>query len=183
MKRIGLLFIFSVIGAIVFVIFAKASVNGVFVQWKNLGKPSETPIEVIRPGYIKTDTGNIYRHNYSQDCDLGCWEKVDALPPDVTTDWKLSTCGNLPSLKNYIDNKVVCEPWGVGTSLTIYAIGKDGFIYTWHHSLDEGTSMMLDFSPFFGAVAGFVVGVIVVLIGLFSDLLDWLQQRAIKKGL
>lgn len=184
LKRIGLLILSSVIGAFVFFIFALASVNGMFVQWENLGKPPETPVEIIRPGYVKTDNGNIYQYIfYDQDCNSGCWKKIEAIPDNTEDYEKPSTCGNLPSLDNYVDSKADCQFWGVGTSLTIYAIGKDDSVYYWEHSIGEGDSMMLIFYPFWGAVGGFFVGVIGILIGLYSDLLEWLRQRAIKKGL
>ena len=146
LKRIGLLVLLSAIGAVVLFLYARASMNGVFVQWEYLGKPSETPVEIIRPGFVKTDTGNIYQ----QSCGSGCWEKIDTVPPDDRIYWKLSSCGSLPPLKKYTHSKAICQPWGVGSTLIVDAIAKDGSIYTWQHSIGEGDSMMLLFSPFLG---------------------------------
>lgn len=179
LKRVGLLFLFVVIGAVIFPMVAYADARGAFITWQSLGKPPETPVEVIQPGYIKTASGQIYQQN----CNSGCWEKIDAAPADTQENLKLSLCGEvLPPLDDYITSKVVCHRSGIGTSLTIYAIGKDGFVYFWGHSNDEGTGLMLGLSPFIGAAAGFVVGLIVLAFVLFSDWVAYLEKRAKEKA-
>jgi hypothetical protein len=181
-KRIGLLVLFSLLGAIVFVFLAKASSKGLFVKWESLGKPPEKAVQVVNPGYVKTDTGEIYRYNFQQGCNVGCWEKIDTLPLSQQTYWPLSSCGSLPPLDNYVNTKAVCKPWGVGSSLEIYAIGKDGFVYYWNRLKGEGDSLALLYSPFIGAAVGFVFGIVVLIVVLYRDLIKWLQKRAQEKG-
>jgi len=179
--RIGLLFITTLIGVVVFYVLAIASKNGMLTQWKYLGKPPEPPVSVIRPGYIKTDAGNIYQYNDFQTCNLGCWEKIDTLPPNVDPEFslELSACNSLgnPSLDDYIDSKAVCERSFVGATLSIYVIGKDGFVYSWENSNSEGTAIMMFIAPFLGAMVGFLIGVLVILIDLFSGMLNHRIQK------
>ncbi len=179
LQRIGLLFLFAMIGAVIFPVVVNASTYGAFTTWESLGKPPETPVEIIQPGYVKTTSGQIYQQN----CNSGCWEKIDAAPADTQENLKLSACGNvLPSLDDYVTSKVVCHRWGVGTYLSIYAIGKDGFVYSWDYSIGEGTGLMLGLSPFIGAAAGFVIGSIILAFVLFSDWVAHLEKRAKEKA-
>jgi hypothetical protein len=173
-KRFILLILLTVIGGVAFEMLV---LNSMKVQWKSLGRPPETPIEIIQPAYIKTDSGNIYM----EACNSTCWEKVDTIPQELGSYDKSSRCGEIPSLDDYLDAKVYCRSSPVESILKIYAIGKDGIVYYGHASNDEGTSMLAAFSPFFGALIGFILGVIIILCGLFSDWLNWLAQRAIQK--
>jgi len=177
LKRIGLLVLFTFLGAFFCVILAMTISDGLFVQWKSLGKPTEKVVEVIRPGYVKTASGNIYHQNNRLDCSTNCWEIMDNLPTDHEPYWEMSSCGRMPSLKNYLDTKAVCQPGGTGSSLTIYALGKDGLVYSWNHSIGEGDSILLFYAPFAGSVVGFVIGVVVLLVGLYLDFLKWGRQQ------
>jgi hypothetical protein len=174
-KRIGLLVIFSVAGAIIMYFYSSASVHGAFIQWESLGTPPGKAVKVIALDYVKTESGDTYQH-----CGNDCWVKSDNPIPDSEY-LSLKNCGNLPPLTNYIDFKAVCEPYGLGVSLKIVAIDKNGFVYSWHQNLGgEGDGLILLLSPFIGAVAGFFVGCIMLLTILFSDFLEWLQKRAEK---
>ncbi len=178
LKWVGLLFLFSMLGAGIFPMFVDAGAHGAFTTRESLGKPPETPVEIIQPGYVKTASGQIYQQN----CNSGCWEKIDAAPTDTQENLKLSVCGEvLPPLNDYVTSKIVCHRFGIGTSLTIYAIGKDGFVYSWNHLYGEGTSLMFYYAPFIGATAGFFVGLIVLAFVLFSNWVAHLEKRAKEK--
>jgi hypothetical protein len=177
-KRIGLLVLFSLAGAILMYLYSSASLRGSFVKWESLGKPPNKAIKVVAPGYVQTESDDIYQSVHKPGCNDNCWAISDNTPPNSEYWLPLNNCTDLPPLDNYVDSKAVCEYWGVGISLTVYAVDKDGFVYSWDHRLGEGDYMFDSIAPFIGAIAGFIIGLFVLLVILFSDLLKWLQKRA-----
>jgi hypothetical protein len=177
-KRVGLLFAFSLAGAIIMYLYISASLRGAFVKWESLGKPPGKAIKVVALGYIRTESGDIYKYDHKSGCDDNCWIRSENFPPDSEFWLSLSACGNLPSLDRFVDSKAVCQHWGPGISLTIEAIDKNGYVYSWDHRLGEGDWMIHLLSPFIGAIAGFIIGIPALLGILFSDLLKWLRKRA-----
>ncbi|MGB2964485.1 MAG: hypothetical protein WBB69_10925 [Anaerolineales bacterium] len=182
-KRVGLLVFFSFIGAIVLYLFSLASLNGKYVKWESLGKPPGEATKIVSIGYVQLESGEIYHYVPKPNCDDNCWAKVNDFPPVSEDLFSLDSCGNLPKLDTFKDSLVVCEPWGPGISLTINAIENDGFVYSWNHKLGENNSMFHFFSPIIGAIGGFVIGSIILLVMLFFDLLNWLQKRAQEKDI
>jgi hypothetical protein len=62
-------------------------------------------------------------------------------------------------------------------SLAITAIDGNGFVYSWHRNLGgEGDSLIHLVSPLIGAGAGFLVGLIVLLVVSLLDL-QKLQEK------
>jgi hypothetical protein len=180
-KCIWLLIFFSLTGAILLSQYSSASMRGSFVQWESLGKPSSKAVKVVALDYVKTESGEIYQYVHEFGCGNSCWVISDNPPSDSEYWLPLDDCGNVPPLDNYVDSKAVCEHWGPGISLTIYAIDNNGFVYSWNHRLGEGDSLFHFLSPYIGAISGFIIGFIVLLVIMFSDLLMWFQKRAQKR--
>jgi hypothetical protein len=184
-KRIGLLAIFSLAGAVIMYIFGQASMYGAFNQWEPLGKPPGNAVKLIAFDYVQTASGDIYEYDYKEGCTDDCWVRSDAptlddsnydLPPDACSDLPK------PALDNFVDSRTVCELYGVGLSMTIEAIDKKGFVYSWGYATGEWDSAIPWVSSFIGAAAGLIIGLVVLLVILYLDLLKWLQKRAQQKG-
>jgi hypothetical protein len=162
-KHIGLLFLITVIGAIVVTILAIERANGRFTPWEFLGKPSGTVVQIAAPGYVITDTGDIYQYKYKKNCFVGCWDKVESVPTDEYPEvLPNSACVDLPFLGYFKQTKIICERWGIGSSLTVYGIGIDGFVYYWNYLSGEPIDIL--YSPFLGAAFGFFIGILAILL-------------------
>ena len=184
-KRVGLLAIFLLAGAIIMYIFGRASLQGAFNQWEPLGKPPGNAVKLIAFGYVQTASGDIYQYDYKEGCIDDCWVRSAAPTPDDSEyDLPSDACSDLPApaLDNFVDSRTVCELYGVGLSMTIEAIDKKGFVYSWRYGTSEWDSAIPWVSSFIGAAAGLMIGLIVLLVILYLDLLKWLQKRAKQKG-
>ncbi len=187
-KRIGLPVLFSLAGAIIMYLYGWASLQRAFVQWKSLGKPPSNAIKVVALDYVQTASGDVYQYtyNYKQGCNGLCWVKSDNPPPESESGvWlPLSACGDLPTLDRFVDSKAVCRDRAFGgIVLTIEAIDRDGFVYSWEYAFGgEWSAATPWLTSLIGAVAGLLIGLIVLLVILFSDLFKWLHKRAQQKG-
>ena len=47
--------------------------------------------------------------------------------------------------------------------MSVYAIRDDGKVFVWEHCVGEGNTIELLYSPFLGALIGFLAAVIIVL--------------------
>jgi len=176
-KRTGLLVLLSLAGAILMYLYVSASQRGAFIPWESRGKPPEKAIQVLAVDYVKTQSGAIYKN-----CGNDCWIQSDQFTPNGEY-LPLKSCGKLPALAGSIDFKAICRNYGLGVSLNITAIDNIGTVYSWDQIIgEEGEGLVLLLSPFIGAVAGFLLGCIILLMILFSDFLGWLQIRAHQKG-
>jgi hypothetical protein len=184
-KRIGLLIIFSLAGAVIMFIYGRASLQGAFNKWGPLGKPPGGADKFVAFDYVQTASGDIYRYDYKEGCIDDCWVKSDAPSSDNSKyDLPSGACSDLssPALDNFVDSRAVCELYGVGISMKIEAIDKKGFVYSWSHTSGEWDGLIPWISSFIGAAAGLMIGLIVLLVILYLDLLKWLQKRAKQKG-
>lgn len=177
-RRIVLVLLFSLAGAVGMYIYSSASMNGSLVEWKSLGKPPGGAIKVIAQGFVQTATGDVYEYTYKQDCVNDCWVKSESPPADLGYFFPLESCIDLPPLDNFVNSMAFCEPWGPGISLTVYAIDSNGFVHYWNHRLGEWDWPAHALSPFIGAIIGFLASLPFLLIVWFYDLLEWLQKRA-----
>jgi hypothetical protein len=178
-NRIGLLVLFSAAGAILIYLYSSASLDSSSVKWQSLGALPSKAIKVIALGLIQTESGDIYQFVPNPSCTDNCWIKSDNPPPDSQHGLPLNQCGDLPSLENYIDSKSVCDYYGTGLSLRITAIDKNGSIYSWDDKFGgEGDSLIRLVSPYFGAMVGLFVGLIVVLV----DVLKSFRKRTKENG-
>jgi len=180
-KRIGLLLLFTLAGVVGMCLFTYASLGGAFIPWVSEGTPPGKAVKVIEYGYVKTISGEIYRH--CGDSGLDCWMRSDAPQPEPEG-IPLGLCGGLPSMDNFVDFKAYCSTYGLGGQLAVFAIDKGGTAYSFHRADGGETGLGLVLFPFLGALIGFVLGLAVLLYILFLDFVGWLQKRAQeKKGL
>jgi hypothetical protein len=163
LKHIGLIFLMMVVGTIVVTFLAIEGGNGLFTPWEFLGKPPGTVVKIAAPGYVITDTGDVYQYKYKKNCFVGCWDKVEIVPTDEYSEvLPNSDCVAVPFLGYFKETKIICARWGIGTSLTIYGIGIDGFVYTWNYL--SGEPIYILYSPFLGAAFGFSIGILMILL-------------------
>ena len=175
-KRIALLVLFSFAGAISLYLYSSASLNGSLVKWESLSKPPDRAIHVVALGFVKTESGDIYRYTNEHGCIDDCWVKTDNLPSHSES-LPLENCVDLPSLVNFADSKAVCQHWGPGISLTINAIDAKGYVYSWEHRLGEYDWAAHNLSPLVGGIAGLLVAIPILLFVLYFDWLGRLQKR------
>ena len=176
-KYIGMLFVFSIVGAVSLFFYGTGIFKGSFVKWEPLGKPPGKVIKILEPGYVEAETGEIYQYVVKVGCGDECWVLSDNTLRDYDDslylrELPLSECANFPSLDNYVKSKAACELWMTGKSLSIYAIDDNGFVYSWYHKIADGYDVWVrKLFPFVGAFLGFFVGLIVLLLYLFFNFL------------
>lgn len=163
-KRIGLLVLFSIVGAIIMYLYYSAELSGFFEKWESLGKPPDRVTKLIGLRYVQTESGEVYQYTSQPNCRDNCWLKVDTTP-DLHTEFQLPIDGcinfNSPSVKNYVDSIAICEWWGNGKSLTVDALDKSGEIYSWRHRYMEAYLYDL-ILPCVGTIIGFIVGLFIL---------------------
>ena len=167
-------------------IFGPASLYGAFNQWDALGKPPGGAVKFIAFNYVRTASGDIYKYSYKEGCTDDCWViSASPTPDDSKYDLPPDACSGFqtPAMDNYVDTREACELYGVGFSMTIEAIDKNGFVYSWRDTTGEWDGLIPLISSFIGAAAGLIIGLIVLLVILYFDLLKWLQKKAKQKGL
>jgi len=187
-KRISLPVLFSLAGATIMFLYGWASLQREFVQWKSLGKPPSGAIKVVALDYVQTASGDLYQYTYAykQGCNGLCWVKSDNPPPESESGvlLPLSACGDLPNLDRFVDSKASCRDRAFGgISLTVEAIDRDGFVYSWDYTMGgewSGATPLI--TSFIGAVAGLLIGLIILLVILLLDLFKWLKKRAQQKS-
>jgi hypothetical protein len=164
-KYIGLVFLMTVIGAVVVAFLAIESANGRFVLWQFLGKPPGNVVQIVAPDYVQTDRGDIYQYNSTKNCFVGCWDKVESVPTYEDSEViPINGCVPIPFLGYFKQTKIICDRWGIGSSLTVYGVGINGFIYYWNYLAGEGQMINILYSPFLGAALGFSIGILTILL-------------------
>jgi len=135
-KRVGLLAIFLLAGAIIMYIFGRASLQGAFNQWEPLGKPPGNAVKFVAFDYVQTASGDIYVYDYKEGCTDDCWV-ISITPTPDDSEIRPSfrclqrfTCTGLGQLCGFTDS---LRTYGVGLSMTIEAIDKKGFVYSWRY--------------------------------------------------
>ncbi len=147
--------------------------RGTFTKWEVLSRPVATPNKLLRLNYVQTVTGDIYEYQYTQTCTSGCWAKVNTLPArlDANILLPLKDCEDafdIPSVNRFSDSVIECRRSGTGISLMLQAIDRDGNIQMWRKGQDDfGDPIMLLMSPFVGAILGFVITIVVLMVILF----------------
>ena len=162
-KRIGLLALFSIVGAMVMYLYYSAELGGFFEKWEPLGQPPGRVVKLIGLRYVQTKSGDIYQYTSELNCIDNCWLKVDTAS-DLHTEFQLpiNACVDLPSVKNYVDSVAICERWGNGKSLTVDALDQNGEVFSWQHRFMA--PYLYDFIlPCVGAIIGFIMGFFVLL--------------------
>ncbi len=178
--RLGLLILFTIAGSIIVYFDDLAFLNGWYEKWEPIGKPPSKVIKLIGLDYVQTESGDTYQYIYAPDCNNNCWVKSDN-PQLNTKFWiPLESCVDLPSLDNFVESKAVCELWGPGTSLTVNAIDQNGIVYSWNHRVGESFTYLL--APYVGAFCGFLIGSVVLIGLLFSDLIKEQHKNAQANG-
>ncbi len=165
-KRIGVVLLFALAGAVVMQVYAIAYLHGAFIQWENMSQPPSKPVDIIRPLYVRTTSDDIYQ--YVCESDHGCirWTKVDPASILPLHSLPADQCGNLPSLGGYIKSQVVCEYHGKTVVLAVTAIDAKGDVYSWYRTRGGlGDDLVLVLFPWAGMVAGVICG-LAALLGL-----------------
>jgi hypothetical protein len=176
-RLIGLLLFATAIGAFAITVLAMESAKGRFVFWEFLGKPPGRAVEIIAPGFVLTNSGELFKINSKKNCFSGCWDKAESVSHDQEAyAIPADGCADItPYLGYFRQTKIICE-LKFASSLTIYGIGMDGFIYFWHFETGEPLSIL--YSPFLGAALGFSIGVLAI---LMREPSTW-QGNAIVQG-
>lgn len=174
-NRLGLIILFSIVGAIAMHFYNLLERKGTFVQWEALGKPPSTVIKLLGLGYVQTESGDIYQHSVKIDCGDKCWFKSDNPQLDSEYWLPLETCVDLPSISDFVDSKAICMLWGEDILLNIDAIDQNGNVYSWRHL--SSSNIIYSLAPYVGAIIGFLFGCVVIIGLLFSDLVKEQQKE------
>lgn len=160
-RHVGLILLITGLGAFVFTTLALANASGRFVAWKFLGKPPGKVVEIGASGYVLTDSGELYKLNYLKSCLRGCWDKaISAAPVEGSYVVPVDGCADImPYLGYFRQTKIICR-LEFASSLTVYGIGLDGFVYAWH--FQSGEPIYVLYSPFLGAIFGFAMAVLLI---------------------
>ncbi len=178
-RRMGVVLLFALAGAVIMQVFTDASLRGAFVAWQKLGQPPSKPIEIVGLDYVRTISGDIFQYSGGDGCEADCWTKADALPHDLPPELPLSTCGHLPSLDRYVQSKAECRYYGTGMFLAITAMDSNGDIYSWGSATGgEGNSLIRLLSPVLDVGAGIICGLIAFLVLFFAKLMRRLEDKA-----
>jgi len=154
------------VGALLAFVLAVGNIEGWFVLWESLGKPPEKAVKIIAITHglwVETAAGHVYSHEGNPGCGDKCWVVSSYPESDPLPYFPLTACGEGPALARAIDMKAICSPWGPGHCLSVYAIRDDGKVFVWEHCVGEGNTIELLYSPFLGALIGFLAAVIIVL--------------------
>jgi 4-amino-4-deoxy-L-arabinose transferase-like glycosyltransferase len=180
-KRIGLLILSALVGAVIAYLLAAANAEGRFVPWESLGKPPGKVVKILAVyggPWVETDARQVYGYKNTGSCGENCWIPSEYPRPDPGSALELTSCGTPPALGHVIDSKSVCQPAGIGYSFYVYAIRDDGQVYRWNHVSDESVSMLVLYSPFIGAIVCFLAAVPIVVWLYFLGFLERLRWRA-----
>jgi hypothetical protein len=179
-----LLIILPLLGSVFACLFFWAVMRGTFTKWEILSQPATTPVKLIRMNYVQTITGDIYEFQYSEQCPNRCWVKVDTVPPmlDTMDMLPLEDCKSsfdFPSVNRFSDSVIECWRWGPGIRLDAQAIDRDGNVQMWQKGIDDfGDPLLLTASPILGAVGGFILALLLLVIVLVRALIVyWPRQR------
>ena len=124
-KRIGLLFLLPLAGALIASALANADFEGRFVTWQSLGKPPEKAVKFVAIAnglWAEAESERVYAYEGSPSCGDKCWVISTFPTPDPTPYLTLDRCGSVPSLAQAIDTQAICKNWGPGHYLSVYAI-------------------------------------------------------------
>jgi hypothetical protein len=179
-----LLIILPLLGSVFACLFFWAVMRGTFTKWEILSQPATTPVRLIRMNFVQTITGEIYEFQYSEQCPNRCWVKVETVPPmlDTTDLLPMESCQrsfDIPSVSRFSDSVIECWRWGTGIRLDVQAIDREGSVLMWQEGQDDfGDALMLTSSPILGAVSGFILALLLLVIVLVRALIIyWPRQR------
>ena len=179
-----LLIILPLLGSVFACLFFWAVMRGTFTKWEILSQRATTPVKLIRMNYVQTITGDIYEFQYSEQCPNRCWVKVETAPPLLNTMdlLPMESCRrsfDIPSVSRFSDSVIECWRWGTGIRLDVQAIDREGNVLMWQEGQDDfGDALMLTSSPILGAVSGFVLALLLLVIVLIRALIVyWPRQR------
>jgi len=178
-ERTAWLISFSLFGAIIAFLYIDASLGGKFEKWHPMGSPPDKAVKIVAIDSVETQSGLLYHYEYKTGCEIGCWVKVESIPPDTAIGQSLEPdyCLNYhPATENFIELKAMCYYGSPQIMLYINAIDKNGFVYYWMHGGGEN-GMWFFTAPFFGGVAGLLVGFLFVVFKPFSRPLAWFQKK------
>jgi hypothetical protein len=164
-KRIGQVILITLALTFATFIISFGSYEGWFVPWKSLGQPPDKPVKLIVTSdhwVVETVSHHVYQHDGLQ-CGDNCWTLSDYPQPDTRPLMPLEFCGwHPPSVPASIDTKVVCRAWGMGGSLTMYAISIDGNVSIWEHSVGEGGPIWAFLIALYATPLSLLVALIIV---------------------
>jgi hypothetical protein len=165
-KRVGALILLPLAGALIAFALGYTYLEGRFVIWQSLGKPPEKAVKLVaiaRGLWVETESGRVYHYDGTASCGDRCWVASDYPAPDPPPYFTIDRCGWAPSFTQAIDTKAICEPWGPGSYLYVYAIRKDGNVFMWEHGIGEENSLEFVLSPCMGGATGLLAAISVIL--------------------
>jgi hypothetical protein len=172
-KKINFLFIIlPIIGAVISYSFFNLLLGGAFQHWIFLGaSPTGKAIKVVWVDgrilgneYVETDLGETYhlQHDYNDPSNIK-WTKLKQAPSSQSSNYfevgqvPLEECNPyiLPSLKKFVDSKIVCNRMEFTTYLQVTAIDNTGKVYAWKKEGGLEDQILVFLSPCLGAILGF----------------------------
>lgn len=185
LKRLAWLIPFTLVGAIVAFSYIIVLFSGKLEKWQAKGGPPDKAVKILARNYVETESGLVYRYQHDAHSGIDSWVLVEVVPSDADTGQPIEKVecfrnAYFPSVDNFVDSKAFCYWHAPQISVLLIAIDKSGDVYYWGRTTgEEGVSLFA--APFFGGVAGFIIGLVVVLLRLYFDLLDFLRERAVKR--
>ncbi len=167
LKRRLIISLVSSIGAITGLFLTLAIINGVFVPWEPLGKPSIEAIELLAADFdevfVRTTSDMIYSCNLYQD---DCWVPKESLQelPEITypcNDAPFHSLRNLPGEK--VDSLEVTYCGIEHTSQVNYVLLDDGSVWIWRHGSFVYTGLIYVCA---GSILGLVIGGFISMLSL-----------------
>jgi hypothetical protein len=166
LKKIGIAFLIAVFTGLFGFFLGTKQADGSFIQWKTLGKPSDTIVKIVRVTIdsviVETTSNKKYSCNISTQNE--CWKEVVSVPAENTNCVPPRDLPKPLTSVVEIQQSSFLTPGGMTESA--YALHEDGNIYVWHGNRGaiEGAWMIYLFSSIAGAVVGFIGTIIFFLV-------------------
>jgi phosphate/sulfate permease len=184
-KRIIALIVAPIIGAVLGYFLADVINNGwLSSRWQKVESPPGNVhrlIAVNKGGiWIESDSGTFYYNENPSSCQHECWREVSEIPDlPIVEPHELSVtdipCAPLPPLVSVKSKISECRKEAWIDRNSTFALRNDGSIYLWQVNLaSEWSAMLMILTVCTGAIALFVLTLIVV---LFSWLLDHIRKK------
>jgi hypothetical protein len=167
--RILLLTLVPLIGASIGYSLVSLIENGYFVQWEPISGLPDKAITIAwlddSGVWVETQSGTIYKYDYQNvlPCISTCW-RVSSLPAQTQTIYfDVPYCGVLPERPSSVDSKTLCFNDGIGSKRIVYAVDKEGAVFSWELRQDDWVLNKIRDSVV-GAVSGLFIALLIVLI-------------------
>jgi hypothetical protein len=180
-KSCSILFILTIVGAIIGSVFADYADSDKRVEWEYIGIAPEDTV-----GFVNTYRGILLKGSsgsYYANCGLDCWDSKD-IEEYLEYDVFEIDCNDRdpPSLPDVQLEESFCEPWGPGKIHTIISVTNDNSVFVWERRFGEWDIFGIFVPPVAGAIGFFLIGLLISLLMWFNKYLDGLRQKALEES-